>query len=109
MTQTNTDYLLQVAAPVTDRAYSASSAGDTGSFNDHLSQASTFTGDDSRNKGKDSLRSDSPRYDGGERSWSASPPKPSSHDNGNSSPTSTPPSNHDESPSTTAGSKAPEG
>jgi flagellar hook-length control protein FliK len=106
MTQTTTDYLLQVAAPVTDRAYSASSANDGGRFNDHLSQASTLTGDDSRNNGKDSLRSDSAHYDGDERSWNTSPPEASSHDSGNSTSIPTPLSKQDESVTAASGAKA---
>jgi flagellar hook-length control protein FliK len=86
MTPTNTDYLLQVTTPVTDRAYGAAGTSDgAGRFNDHLSQASTYSADDSRNLGSDSQRPDTARYERDDRSWNPNASKPNSHDNGSSS------------------------
>ena len=85
MTPTNTDYLLQVTTPVTDRTYGAAGTNDNaGKFDDHLSQASTYSGDDSRNLGSGSQRTDTARYERDDRSWNTSTSKPSSHDSGSS-------------------------
>jgi flagellar hook-length control protein FliK len=81
MTPTNSDYLLQVTTPVTDRTYGAAGTNDSaGKFDDHLSQASTYSGDDSRNLGSGSQRTDTARYERDDRSWNTSTSKPSSHD-----------------------------
>src|SRR6185295_3088869 len=85
MTQTNTDYLLQITPAVTDRPYGATVPNDgVGRFDDHLSQAATFSGDDSRNRGSSSQRTDTARYDRDDRSWSTGASKPSNHDSDNS-------------------------
>jgi flagellar hook-length control protein FliK len=98
MTPTNTDYLLQVTTPVTDRTYSATGASDgAGKFDDHLSQASTYSGDDSRNLGSGSQRTDTARYERDDRSWNTGASKPSSHDSGSSTSSQTSQSNQAES------------
>src|SRR3954469_22577310 len=98
MTQTNTDYLFQITSPATDRSFSVSSTDDGATkFDDHLSQASTHAGDDSRYSGSSSQRTESPRYERDDRSWSSAQPKPSSDDNRNSSSSPPSPSNQQDS------------
>jgi hypothetical protein len=63
MTQTNTDYLLQIT-PAVDRTYGAAGANaDAGGFDDHLSQAATLSGNGSQ-------RTDTARNERDDRSWS---------------------------------------
>ncbi len=90
MTQTTTDYLYQLNGPATDRTYSAPSSNDSaGTFDDHLSQASTLAGDDSRSNGGNSLRADSGHFDRDGKSWNSTDPKPTSHKKENSTPATT--------------------
>src|SRR6476660_8795576 len=96
MTQTNTDYLFQVTAPPPDRAFAATGATDGApKFDDHLSQASTFSGDDSRNFGSGSQRTETARYEPDDRSWKTSASKPITHESGNSTSAQTSPSNQE--------------
>jgi flagellar hook-length control protein FliK len=98
MTQTNTDYLFQVTAPPTDRSFAATGASDGAArFDDHLSQASTHSGDDSRNLGSGSPRTDTNRYDRDDRSWNRGASKPSRNDRANSNPPQSSPSNQEDS------------
>lgn len=61
MTQTTTDYLLQLTAPAADRPFStASSNDDAGAFDDHLSQASGPS-NEARGIGSSNSRTDEPR------------------------------------------------
>src|SRR4051812_22913484 len=86
MTQTSTDYLLQVTTAVTDRTCSATPAnGDAGKFDDHLSQAATVSDDGSRNLGCSSQRTETARYEHDDRSWNGGDFKPSGHSSGNTS------------------------
>jgi flagellar hook-length control protein FliK len=96
MTQTNTDYLFQVTAPPPDRAFAATGATDGApKFDDHLSQASTFSGDDSRNLSSGSQRTETARYEPDDRSWKTSASRPNTHESGNSTSPQTSPSNQD--------------
>jgi flagellar hook-length control protein FliK len=95
MTQTNTDFLFQITPAATDRAYPPAGASDDAArFDDHLSQASTYSSDSSRNGGT-SPRTETARYDRDDRSWSSGGSNP----NGRSSsppPSQPAPTNHDE-------------
>jgi flagellar hook-length control protein FliK len=89
MTQTNTEYLLQII-PAVDRTYGAAGANDdAGAFDDHLSQAATLSGDESR-FASGSQRTDSARTERDEPSWNTSDFKPNSREGASttSSPTS---------------------
>jgi flagellar hook-length control protein FliK len=59
MTQTTTDYLYAVPPPVQDRSFGTSTNDRDGSFNDHLSQASSSSSDDYRPNGSFTARSTS--------------------------------------------------
>src|SRR4051812_29967756 len=71
MTQTNTDYLLQVTTAVTDRTYGVPAANDAGKFDDHLTQAASFSDKDANNR-SGSQRTESARYERDDRSWNDS-------------------------------------
>jgi flagellar hook-length control protein FliK len=110
MTQTNTDYLFQVTAPTPDRTFAPAGATDGApKFDDHLSQASTFSGDDSRNLGSGSQRTETARYERDDRQWknSSSEPSDQNHDNGNSTTPQTLPSNQEASSDEVRGSTSP--
>src|SRR6267154_2261901 len=97
MTQTNTDFLLQIT-PAVDCTYGATGASaDAGGFDDHLSQAATLSGDDSRNLGSGSQRTDTARSERDDRSWNTEDFKPSSHDDGKITSSQTPQSDQEES------------
>ncbi len=84
MTQANTDYLLPIPSPVSDRAFGASPIEERASnFGDHLNQARTFSGDDLFPRGSSSQRAETSRYDRDERKWNNHAPKP--YDSGNRS------------------------
>src|SRR5262245_10703420 len=92
MTQTTTDYLFQATAPVPDRSYSAAATnGDLGKFDDHLSQASSCAGEDSRGFSGGTQRTDSSRRDDENSKWN------SSTSSSYSSPSQTSPSDQDDS------------
>src|SRR5256885_10193464 len=98
MTQTNTDYLFQVTAPTPDRTFAPAGATDGApKFDDHLSQASTYSGDDSRNLGSGSQRTETARYERDDRSRNTSSSKPNdqNHGTGNSNSSQTLPSNQE--------------
>src|SRR3954468_13601486 len=87
MTPTNKEYFLQVRTPVRDRTYGATSPSEgVAKFDDHLSQASMFSGDDSRNSSSGSHRTDTTRNERDDRSWNNSAYMPNNHDNGSSTP-----------------------
>jgi flagellar hook-length control protein FliK len=88
MTQTNTDYLLQITPAATDRTFAATGAnGDAGRFDDHLSQAATSSSDDSHSRDSSSQRAETARYDRHDRSWNTGASNASSRDDGSSSQT----------------------
>jgi flagellar hook-length control protein FliK len=96
MTQTNTDYLFQVTAPAPDRTFAVTGATDGApKFDDHLSQASTFSGDDSRNFGSGSQRTETARYESDDRQWNTSSSKPNDHQSENTTSPQTLPSNQE--------------
>ena len=96
MTQLNTDYLLQVTTAIVDRTYSGTGVnGDASKFNEHLSQASTLSGDDSRNLSGGFRRTDTARIERDDPSWNTRDSKPESHDSGNVTSSQTSPSDQD--------------
>ena len=96
MTQTNTDYLFQVTAPAPDRPFAATGATDGApKFDDHLSQASNFSGDDSHNLGSGSQRTETGRYERDDRTWNTRASKPDNRESENSTSPQTLPSNHE--------------
>ena len=110
MTQTNTDYLLQITPAVTDRTYAAPSAnGGTDRFDDHLSQAATFSGEDSLNRESSSHRVDAAHPDRDERSRNSIASEPNSSNSGSPSSSQTPPVDHDRSADVVSDSKSPTG
>lgn len=102
MTQTTTDYLFQATTAVPDRSFSAAATnGGLGKFDDHLSQASSFAGDDSSGFGG-AQRADSSRRDDNNSRWS--PNSSSSYNDGSSHTSQTSPSDHNGSRDTTSAS-----
>jgi hypothetical protein len=105
MTQTNTDYLLQIT-PAVDRTYGAAAASDEpGGFNDHLSQAASFSGDDFQNLSSGSQRTDTARDGRNDSQWNTRDFKPSSRDGGNTITSQTSRTDDEESADTVSGSK----
>ncbi len=108
MTQTNTDYLLQITPAVTDRTYGATATNDdAGKFDDHLSQAATFAGDDFHNRGSSSQRTDTARYDRDDRSWNTSASKPINSDSGSAPFSQTSATDPEQSADAVSGPKSP--
>src|SRR5262245_31870252 len=99
MTQTTTDYLFQATTAVPDRSYSATATnGGPGKFDDHLSQASSFAGEDSRSFGGSTQRTDLSRRDEDNSRWSSS--TSSGYGNGSAPSTQTSRSDRDDSQGT---------
>ncbi len=99
MTQTNTDYLLQITTAVTDRTYGAPAANDgADKFNDHLSQAATVSGDGFPIRSSSLQRTDTARYGNNDSSWTTSGSKQNDHSSDNSTSSRPAPTEHDESP-----------
>jgi flagellar hook-length control protein FliK len=108
MTQTNTDYLFQVTAPAPDRTFAATGTTDGApKFDDHLSQASTFFGDDSRNLGSGSQRTETASYERDDQTWNTRASKPDNPESENSTSLQTLPSNHEASSEQVGESKSP--
>jgi flagellar hook-length control protein FliK len=104
MTQTNTDYLLQIT-PAADRAYGAAGANDdAGGFDNHLSQATTLSGGDSRNRSSGSKRTDTSRDERDEPQWNTGDFKSTSHNADSTTTSQTPPSEQEESTDKASGS-----
>lgn len=108
MTRTNTDYLLQVTTPVTDRTYGATGATEgAANFDDHLSQASSYSGDDSRSLDSGSQRTEMARYERHDPARNDGASQPSSHDSGSSTNSQTTPVADQQSADVVSGSNAP--
>jgi flagellar hook-length control protein FliK len=108
MTQTNTDYLLQITPAVTDRTYGAAAANDDGGkFDDHLSQAAMCSGEDSSNRGSSSQRIDTASHERDDRSWNTSASNRSNNDSGTSISSQTSPADQEQSADAVSGSKPP--
>src|SRR3954468_4142260 len=106
MTKTNTDYLLQMTSAV-DRTYGGAGASDdAGAFDDHLSQAASSSGDDSRNFTSGSRRTDTVRNDRDDPQWIKPNLKSSNLDGANTSTSQTSPSDHVQSTDKPIDSKA---
>ena len=109
MTQANTDYLLSLTAPVTDRTYSAPPASDSGSrFGDHLNQARTQSSDDLFAATTNSVpRTESTRYHRDDRDWSSQDSAPARNETTSAPPASTPPARSSEPPVQESNESAP--
>src|SRR5215211_5774312 len=105
MTQTNTDYLLQIT-PAVDRTYGATGVSDdAGVFGDHLSQAATLSGYDSHNLNNGSQQTDTACKACDDRPWSTDDFQPISQDGGNTATSQTSPPDQEESTDKVSGSK----
>src|SRR3954470_18787951 len=85
MTQTNTDYLLQIAPAMTDRSYGVPAANDSaGKFDDHLSQAATTSLYDSQIR-TGMQRTETARYERSDQSSNTNTSKQGNRDGDTSS------------------------